>query len=203
MPWLVVRLRQASPPLHQTEINSLTDAIRNWQFVLAMLILKKRAGRKQDHLVCQNFLIIFMLKRYTSEVTRSFIFSWALKLQLLPRIWTWNLAFQRKELDFTGPYRILSSTDVLAFCEELSLELLVPTLRSLEFLQRGSSTSICAWSYRVLRGKELGLLASYCYPRWSVGPFFLWFLDSFRHSIYTSLSIAFNVPEHHQKFNLF
>ena len=61
------------------------------EFVLAMLILKKKAGRKQDHLVCRNSLIILLWKRYISGVTRSFNYSWALKSELLamPRIWTW------------------------------------------------------------------------------------------------------------------
>ena len=45
IPRLVVRLRQASPAANQTEINSLTDAVRNWEFVLAMLLLKKTADR--------------------------------------------------------------------------------------------------------------------------------------------------------------
>ena len=60
IPQLVVRLRQASPPANQTDINSLTDAVRNWEFVLAMLILEKTADRKQDHLVCRNSLIILI-----------------------------------------------------------------------------------------------------------------------------------------------
>ena len=33
-PLLVVRLREASPPIPQTEINSVIEAARNWELVL-------------------------------------------------------------------------------------------------------------------------------------------------------------------------
>ena len=34
-PPLVVRLRDASPPMAQTEMNSVTEAAKNWELVLA------------------------------------------------------------------------------------------------------------------------------------------------------------------------
>ena len=33
-PFLVVRLRDASPPMAQTEMNSVTEAAKNWELVL-------------------------------------------------------------------------------------------------------------------------------------------------------------------------
>ena len=39
-PPLVVRLRDASPPMAQTEMNSVTEAAKNWELVLADIFAK-------------------------------------------------------------------------------------------------------------------------------------------------------------------
>ena len=39
-PPLVVRLRDASPPLAQTDINSITEAAKNWELVLDDIFAK-------------------------------------------------------------------------------------------------------------------------------------------------------------------
>ena len=38
MPLLVVRFREASPPWAQTAINSVREAHKNWEFVLAAMV---------------------------------------------------------------------------------------------------------------------------------------------------------------------
>ena len=42
-PLLVERLRVAVPPRFQTEINSVTDAIKNWELVLKAIFTNKRS----------------------------------------------------------------------------------------------------------------------------------------------------------------
>ena len=37
-PLLVARLREASPPVAQTEINSVKEAIKNWELVLVDIV---------------------------------------------------------------------------------------------------------------------------------------------------------------------
>ena len=37
-PPLVVRLRDASPPMAQTDINSVTEAVKNWELVLDSIL---------------------------------------------------------------------------------------------------------------------------------------------------------------------
>ena len=39
-PPLVVRLRDASPPMAQTEMNSVTEAAKNWELVLNDIFAK-------------------------------------------------------------------------------------------------------------------------------------------------------------------
>ena len=40
MPLLVVRFREASPPWPKTEINSVREANKNWELVLAAIVTK-------------------------------------------------------------------------------------------------------------------------------------------------------------------
>ena len=40
-PHLVVRLRDASPPMAQTDINSVTEAAKNWELVLGCILATK------------------------------------------------------------------------------------------------------------------------------------------------------------------
>ena len=39
-PFLVVRLSDASPPMAQTEMNSVTEAAKNWELVLVDIFEK-------------------------------------------------------------------------------------------------------------------------------------------------------------------
>ena len=41
MPALVVRFKEASPPWPQTEINSVREANKNWEFVLAAIVTEE------------------------------------------------------------------------------------------------------------------------------------------------------------------
>ena len=47
-PPLVVRLRDASPPMAQTEMNSVTEAAKNWELVLADIFEKITDENSQE-----------------------------------------------------------------------------------------------------------------------------------------------------------
>ena len=47
-PPLVVRLRDASPPMAQTEINSVTEAAKNWELVLVDIFDKITDENSQE-----------------------------------------------------------------------------------------------------------------------------------------------------------
>ena len=47
-PPLVVRLRDASPPMAQTEMNSVTEAAKNWELVLADIFDKITDENSQE-----------------------------------------------------------------------------------------------------------------------------------------------------------
>ena len=47
-PPLVVRLRDASPPMAQTEMNSVTEAAKNWELVLVDIFDKITDENSQE-----------------------------------------------------------------------------------------------------------------------------------------------------------
>ena len=67
-PFLVVRLRDASPPMAQAEMNSVTEAAKNWELVLAdifekslMKIHKKVSSWVHDDPV-GHYKLVFIMK---------------------------------------------------------------------------------------------------------------------------------------------
>ena len=78
-PLEVVRLREAVPPKAQTEMNSFTDAMTNWELSLDDIFeedteveLLKVAGSHEDHLVNLNLFVIFECQRHI----RKFFVAW-------------------------------------------------------------------------------------------------------------------------------
>ena len=55
LPLLVVRLREAFPCRAQTEINSFTEAVRNWEFILVD-IFERVLEAKESSLDPEGFL---------------------------------------------------------------------------------------------------------------------------------------------------
>ena len=47
-PFLVVRFKQASPPTDHTDRNSVSEAARNWEFVLVAMLGRTHCGQNNS-----------------------------------------------------------------------------------------------------------------------------------------------------------
>ena len=68
---LVVRLRDASPPMAQTDINSVTEAVKNWELVLDTILASKVSSCVHDDPVGQNLLAFIVNKSHILEIMGS------------------------------------------------------------------------------------------------------------------------------------
>ena len=72
---LVVRLRDASPPMALTDINSVTEAVKNWELVLDTILASKVSSCVHDDPVGQNLLAFIVNKSHILEIMGSIRYS--------------------------------------------------------------------------------------------------------------------------------
>ena len=72
---LVVRLRDASPPMAQTDINSVTEAVKNWELVLDTILASKVSSCVHDDPVGQDLLAFIISKSHILEMMGSIRYS--------------------------------------------------------------------------------------------------------------------------------